>query len=67
MCQWPECTRRAASVDHIVPASEGGTDDMSNLQALCTLHHRRKTGREGQRARTYHSKKRPPEGHPLYG
>jgi len=30
-------------VDHIVPVALGGTDDLSNLQALCKPCHRRKT------------------------
>jgi 5-methylcytosine-specific restriction enzyme A len=42
-----KCGRRAADVDHIVSHADGGTDDDSNLQALCTYHHRQKTGREG--------------------
>lgn len=29
--------------DHIVPVHAGGTDDLDNLQALCGLHHKRKT------------------------
>jgi 5-methylcytosine-specific restriction protein A len=42
-----KCGRRASSVDHITPHSQGGTDDDSNLQALCDWHHGRKTGIEG--------------------
>lgn len=30
-------------IDHIVPLSEGGTNDVSNLQALCVSCHRVKT------------------------
>lgn len=33
----------AEHVDHIVPLSEGGTSDESNLQCLCAVCHRRKT------------------------
>ena len=36
-------------VDHIVPASEGGTGDMANLQALCVACHRAKTRAESKR------------------
>jgi 5-methylcytosine-specific restriction protein A len=67
MCQYGGCNARATDVDHVKPASEGGTNSLDNLQALCQRHHRRKTGREGQRARTYHSNRRPPDAHPLYG
>jgi 5-methylcytosine-specific restriction endonuclease McrA len=41
------CGLRATDVDHIIPNSQGGSDADSNLQALCTWHHRRKSGREG--------------------
>ena len=32
--------------DHIVPTSKGGTDEPSNLQALCRDCHKAKTTRE---------------------
>lgn len=31
------------AVDHIVPKAKGGTDDLSNLQSLCTPCHTIKT------------------------
>lgn len=49
LCQ---CCRRhgmaipASDVDHIKPKKHGGTDDESNLEALCTTCHRRKTAQE---------------------
>lgn len=52
-CQWVRqdtdrrCLAKAHDVDHRTPHSEGGTDDDSNLWALCTWHHARKTGIEG--------------------
>ena len=38
----------ATDVDHIIPKRDGGTDEMSNLQALCHSHHSQKTARETQ-------------------
>jgi 5-methylcytosine-specific restriction endonuclease McrA len=32
-----------AQVDHMLPLSEGGTDDLANLQTLCIGCHSRKT------------------------
>jgi 5-methylcytosine-specific restriction endonuclease McrA len=44
------CLAQATEVDHIIPRSEGGSDDESNLRAICEWHHLRKTGSEGGRA-----------------
>lgn len=44
---------RSAHVDHIVPKSQGGSDLVSNLQALCRGCHSKKTARE------QHSETRP--------
>lgn len=33
-------------VDHVVPKSMGGGDNLENLQILCTTCHRQKTSRE---------------------
>lgn len=46
-----ECARRgrvvqAAHVDHIQPKTQGGTDDLDNLQPLCASCHSAKTNRE---------------------
>lgn len=41
-----ECTRPATEVDHIVPRAEGGTDDLSNLRALCIGCHASKSEEE---------------------
>jgi 5-methylcytosine-specific restriction protein A len=48
LCQCAECARNqwvrtASEVDHIVPRAKGGTDDMSNLQAINSECHRIKT------------------------
>ena len=47
-----ECLRQgritpATDVDHIVPLAAGGTNDRSNLQALCHSCHSKKTFRDG--------------------
>ena len=41
----------AGICDHILPVSEGGTDDMSNLQTLCKACHDIKTAAESARGR----------------
>jgi 5-methylcytosine-specific restriction protein A len=41
------CLKPAHEVDHISNHASGGTDDDSNLQALCSWHHGKKSGREG--------------------
>lgn len=52
-----ECLRHgritpATQRDHIVPLTEGGTDDTSNEQGLCDDCHEVKSQREALRART---------------
>jgi 5-methylcytosine-specific restriction protein A len=39
----------ATAVDHTVPKAEGGTDDPSNLQAICRACHLDKTAAEAKR------------------
>ena len=41
------CIGRATTVDHIIPASAGGGNALSNLRAACVPCHRRKTAGEG--------------------
>ena len=48
LCQCSECRKHdrvtpANEVDHIVPKAKGGTDDLSNLQAINRFCHQRKT------------------------
>ncbi len=45
----------ATQVDHIVPKARGGTDDPSNLQAICEDCHKAKTNddRTGRKAPVY--------------
>ena len=44
------CIVRAREMDHIVPVTEGGTDDLSNLQSACGPCHQRKASMEGHAA-----------------
>lgn len=56
------CGDPATEVDHIVA---GDNHDLSNLQAICTWHHRRKSSAEGAAARPkFESRFRKPEAHP---
>ena len=41
------CGGIAVTADHIVPRAMGGTDEDSNLQALCVPCHAAKSGRAG--------------------
>jgi 5-methylcytosine-specific restriction endonuclease McrA len=69
-CQWPvatggACGAHANQVDHKVGAQTGGSDELSNLWALCEWHHNRKTGREASAvAHAQPPKARPAEPHP---
>ncbi|MGN6168187.1 MAG: HNH endonuclease [Solirubrobacteraceae bacterium] len=45
------CSAPATDVDHVVPLAVGGTDEPSNLRALCAPCHRRRTGQEAVRIR----------------
>lgn len=40
---WCKCGKPSRHTDHIVAKRDGGTDDPSNLQALCHSCHSRKT------------------------
>jgi 5-methylcytosine-specific restriction protein A len=41
------CTdKREAQVDHVVPKSKGGADELANLRTLCIRCHARKTNAE---------------------
>jgi len=35
----PGCSRAAVHAHHIIPRSQGGTDDPENLVSLCAAHH----------------------------
>lgn len=42
---WGRCGRTASEVDHVFPHSKGGPTVVSNGQALCRYHNRRKGSR----------------------
>lgn len=42
-CAYPECDAdEGLTVDHILPLSQGGSDDLENLQFLCRSHNSQK-------------------------
>lgn len=45
-CEMEGCRAPATEVDHIIPRSRGGSDEMDNLRALCPPHHREKSEAE---------------------
>lgn len=45
MVAWGRCGRPAEEVDHVYPWSKGGATIVSNGQALCKVHNRRKSNR----------------------
>jgi hypothetical protein len=49
-CSYCGCDdRRTLSVDHVIPRSRGGADDMSNLAAACTPCNLKKSSRGPER------------------
>ena len=60
------CTNRANEVDHKLNKARGGTDNRNNLQAICPVHHRRKSALEGVAGRKIQPRRRPLEEHPGY-
>ena len=49
ICQVEGCTQVATKVDHIVRRSNGGTDELENLQGLCKPHNSGKTAHKDGR------------------
>lgn len=61
------CTGEAITADHIVPRSQGGSDEYENLAAICGPCHKVKTEQErqqGMRHRVRTPMKRNVEDHP---
>ena len=42
------CGRKAQVVDHLIPQAFGGSDQISNLRAMCHACHINKTGEESR-------------------
>lgn len=49
-CQRNGIDKQGSEVDHVVPLSEGGTNNLDNLQCICRSCHREKTREESIRA-----------------
>jgi 5-methylcytosine-specific restriction enzyme A len=49
MCEAEGRIGPSEELDHIVPLSQGGTDERSNLQGLCVAHHAEKSAGERMR------------------
>ncbi|WP_413226694.1 HNH endonuclease [Corynebacterium wankanglinii] len=62
--QGADCEGVAQEIDHIVPDFEGGTDELSNLRAVCRRCHAEKTQAEARRARARLGRRRPPASRP---
>lgn len=54
----PRCIDQATTVDHIIPASLGGTDHEDNLGAACQPCHNQKTALEAANARALRRRRR---------
>lgn len=50
MCylRFPGCTIIATEDDHLIPVSQGGTDDLTNRRGACHSCHRRKSQSESR-------------------
>ena len=43
----PGCDGHGVEVDHIVSVADGGSNEASNLRAICVPCHRKRTGQQG--------------------
>lgn len=49
ICSEPGCKEyKDITIDHIIPVSKGGTDDLENLRFLCRSHNTQKSDRNGK-------------------
>jgi 5-methylcytosine-specific restriction protein A len=51
-CKRADRLTLARQVDHIIPKAEGGSDEETNLQAICGPCHQRKSQAEARRGRS---------------
>jgi len=43
MCQHPDCdSQEDLTIDHVVPLSKGGSDELDNLRLMCRKHNSEK-------------------------
>lgn len=47
----PNCTIEATQVDHVIPVSQGGGDELSNTTSVCKPCHDQKSAREAAAGR----------------
>lgn len=50
LCKANGHVTEATDVDHIIPREQGGTDDPTNLQSLCSPCHKEKTAKEDSKS-----------------
>lgn len=51
LCEAEGCTEAGKELDHVLPVALGGSNEAENLQLLCRLHHKAKTGTDVGRIR----------------
>jgi 5-methylcytosine-specific restriction endonuclease McrA len=62
VCEVIGCGARATDCDHAIAWADGGSDEESNLRALCREHHRKVTAEQARARNLRHL--RPKEQHP---
>jgi hypothetical protein len=50
VCQYDDCTRKATTIDHVVPRCQGGLSTWHNQVACCLSCNQRKAGRTPEQA-----------------